>query len=210
MKIDGKEADFVQKENGKEYSVEIKQDKAANYLNFTLEQEGESTDFEMFIGGEKKTVDISQLTFGSNQKVNDITSQKNSDGSVSVTLGELKTKDDGSVFGDGSHSLYLSGKLIAETFKKSKGITAIAIELENEGEAFDLFVRYTGTRESYKGREIDFIQKRIEANGTTLITIDVSTLSWDFGAIEEFRFYLGYADDAQDRAIKIKAIITTL
>lgn len=208
LKIDGKEADFVQKENGKEYSVEIKQDKAANYLNFTLEQEGESTDFEMFIGGEKKTVDISQLTFGSNQKVNDITSQKNSDGSVSVTLGELKTKEDGSVFGDGSHSLYLSGKLIAETFKKSKGITSIVIELENEGEAFDLFVRYTGTRESYKGREIDFIQKRIEANGTTLITIDVSTLAWDFGAIDEFRFYLGYADGAQARAIKIKTIVT--
>ena len=208
LKIDGQEGEFVTKGNGKEYSVEIKQDKTANYLNFTLEQDGESTEFEMYIGGAKKALDLSQLTFGSSAKVNDITSQVNSDGSVSVTLGALKTKEDGSIVGDGTHTLYLSGKLIAETFKKSKGITSIVIELENEGEAFDLYVRYTGTRESYKGREIDFMQKRIEANGTTLITIDVSTLSWDFGAIDEFRFYLGYADGAQDRAIKIKTIVT--
>ncbi len=208
LKIDGVEADFVAKGNGKEYTVEIKQDKKANYLTFTLEQGTESSEFKMFVGGEKKAVDLTKLSFSSNEVVNEITEVKNADGSVTVTAKGLKPKADGSRWDDESQRIYMSGDPLSDNLKKSKGITAIVIELENPGEAFDLRIRYTGTRKP--DSVLDFIEVHVEANSTKIITIETRALTWDFGAINDLRLYLKHEDPYGEHTIKIKSVIFTL
>lgn len=208
LKIDGVEANFVAKGEGKEYTVEIQQNKKENYLTFTLEQGTESATFNMFVGGEKKAVDLTELSFSSNEVVNAITEVKNADGSVSVTAKGLKPKADGSAWDDESQRIYMSGAPLSDNLKKSKGITAIVIELENPGEAFDLRIRYTGTRKP--DSVLDFTEVHVEANSTKIITIDTRALTWDFGAINDLRFYLKHENPYAEHTIKVKSVIFTL
>ncbi len=204
LKVNGKEANFTVNGSGKEYTVEIKQDKETNYLKCTLEQGSESFDFEMLIGGEKKALDLAKVSFKSNNKVNEISTSKGSDG-VTVTMGALKLKEDGSKWEDETQRIYLSGDVLSDTLKKGKGVTAIMIEIENLGEAFDLSVKYTGTRSS--GDVFTFTEQRIEANTTAIVMIETSVLTWDFGAVEQLRLHLKYDDVYQEHAIKIKSLI---
>ncbi len=208
LKIDGKETEYELKGNGKEYTVEIKQIEKANYLNFTLEQDGETTAFKMFVGGKKQALNLSELIFDSNEKINEINAEKRQDGSVNVIIGGVKMKDDGSHWEDERQRIYLSGDILSQNLKKSQGVTAIIIEIENPGDAFDLLIRYTGTRKP--DDVLDFIEQRVEANGTTLITIETAALAWDFGAVNELRFYFQYDDVYSEHTIKINSIVVTL
>ena len=207
LKINGTEADFIEKGSGKEYSVEIVQNKDSNYLNFTLEQDADKTAFEMFVGGKKEDISLNEITIKSNAKINDISVENNQDGSVTITTGGVKLKEDGSRWEDETQRIYLSGGVLSDTLKKSQGVTAIAIEIENPGEAFDLSVRYTGTKNP--DDILEFTEARVEANGTAVVTIKTGALAWDFGAINELRFYLKSDNVYQERTIKIKSIIIT-
>jgi hypothetical protein len=208
LMIDGKEADYELKADGKEYTVEIQQTETANYLNFTLDQNGEKSVFKMLVGGKKQALKLSDLSFSSNEKINEIDTVKNQDGSVTVAMGGVKLKDDGSHWDDERQRIYLSGDLLSKNLKKSQGVTAIIIEIENPGDAFDLLIRYTGTRKP--DDVLDFIEQRVSANGTTIITIETAALAWDFGAVNELRFYLQYDDVYSEREITIKSIVVTL
>ena len=200
LKVNGKEGEFVAKGDGKEYTVEIMQTEKENYLTFTLEQGEENNTFRMFVGGKKQAMNLSDVTFATNEIVNDLSSVVNQDGSMTFTVGALK-KDD---LDDKRQRIYFTGDAIKNTLKKSAGVTAIVIEIENLGEEFDLSVLYTGTRDP--DTIMDFGTQTIKANGTTVVTIETGALKWDFGAINELRFYMAYADATTAHTITIKSV----
>ena len=210
LKVGGTEASFVQKGNGKEYTVEVKQNKTENYLNFTLDTGTETIEFKMSVGGKKEALELSKINFSTNNKVNDITSTTNQDGSVTVNMDGLKWKDENTKtpWDDASQRIYLSGDELSKNLKKSKGITAISFMIENPGDEVELRIRFTGARKP--DDVLDFITERIEANSTTLITVGTGALSWDFGAIEQFRLHFTYGDVYKQNTIVIKSIIITL
>lgn len=209
LKIDGVEADFEAKGNGKEYTVEIKQTDEANYLRFTIEQGEESSAFEMFVGGKKQALDLSEITFGGNDSINELSTVKNADGSVTVTAGALKLKEDGSRWEDETQRVYLTGSLFAQQIHKEKNVNAIVIEIENPGDEFDVIVRYKATRKGWENDILEFTKQHVKANDTTLVTIETGSLSWDFEAVKELRLYLQYADVYQEHTITVKSIILT-
>lgn len=207
LKIDGVEASYVEKANGKEYSVEVVQTEKSNYLNFTLEQGTETSEFNMFVGGKKEGIDISAITFSGNEIVNDASVIKNSNG-VSVTLYPLKDKADGSEWSDKSQIIQLTGSEISSNLKKSKGISEIILEIENPGEAFDLVVKYTAARGN--GTIFNLSENNVAANSTSILTIDMGSYKWEYGAIEQLMFFCKYADAKQERTFTIKSITLTL
>lgn len=207
LKVDDKEVAFTEKAGGKEYVVEIKQNDAQNYLNFTLENNSQITQLKMFVGGKKQAINLSEVTFGSNSNVNEITSTKNSDGSVTVIMDSLKFQADGSRWEDESQRIYLSGDALSQDLKKSKGVTALSIEIQNPGEAFDLQIKYTGTRNP--DDVLDLAERHVSADGTSVVTLEMGALSWDFGAINQLRFYLKFPNTYQENIVTIKSIILT-
>ncbi len=200
LKVNGEEGNYVAKGEGKEYTVEIMQTEKENYLVFTLEQGEQSNTFRMFVGGKKQAMDLSNVTFASNSTVNDLTSIVNSDGSVTFTVGALKNDK----LSDKRQRIYFTGDLIANLLKKSAEVTAIVIEIENPGDAFELSVRYTGTRDP--DSVMDFMTQTVTASGTTIVTIETGALKWDFGAINELRFYMAYANGSVEHTVTIKSV----
>ena len=203
IQVNGVEPEFIQRAGGKEYTVEVAQTKTENYLTFSFIKDGKTDVFNMFVGGKKAALKLDKITFGSNAVVNDVTTLINSDGSVTVTVGALK-KDD---LDDKRQRIYFSGDEIENNLKKSKNVSAIVIEIENLGQAFDLSVRYTGTRDT--ATILDFLTQEIPANATSVVTIETGALKWDFGAINELRFYMDYKDVFTEHSVTIKAITLT-
>jgi hypothetical protein len=122
---------------------------------------------------------------------------------VTLNVGALKKQD----VSDKRLRAYLKGDILENELKKSKGVMAIIIEIENPGDEFELSVSYTGTRSN--GALMDFLTEKVEANSSTSITIETSALKWDFGAISEMRFYLDYADVSVAHTFTIKSITLT-
>lgn len=197
LKVNGKEASFVSKGAGKEYTVSVQQTEKENYLEFVLEQKGENSTFRMFVGGKKSAVALDKIEFTGNSVVNDVTSVKNQDGSVTLTLGGVKKSD----LDDPRQRIYLTGDTISDNLKKSKEVQAILFEIENLGEEFTLSIRYTGTRSE---APMDFLTQKVAANGKTVITVGTGTLQWDFGAIKELRFYVESGDQTKEVTFTLK------
>lgn len=203
LEVNGKEADFVARGDGKEYTVEIMQTEKENYLTFTLTQGERKNTFRMFVGGKKQAMNLSDVTFTTNEIVNDLSSVVNQDGSMTFTVGAVKKED----LSDKRQRIYFTGNVIKNTLKKNAGVTAIAIEIENPDEAFELSVLYAGTRDP--DSIMDFGTHTIKANGTTLVTIETGALKWDFGAISQLLFYMGYEDTTKAHTITIKSVTLT-
>ncbi len=207
LKVNGAEANFIGKGDGKEYTVEINQTEKENYLDFTLEQGTGNTVFRMFVGGKKQAIELAEVSFVGNDKINDNTVVKNGDGSVTVTMSGVKTKEDGSHWEDERQRLHLVGDVLSKTLKKSMAINTIAIEIENSGEAFDLQIQYVGSRTP--GEPYDFARQKVAAGTTTTVIIEIGAFKWDNGTIDELWLYFAYADVLQERTVTIKSIILT-
>ena len=207
LNVNGAQASVVEKENGKEYIVEIKQEETANYLDFTLETGDNTVEFKMFVGGKKEAVKLGDISFTSNETRNDLNAVKNQDGSVALTIGALKEKADGTAWDKEIQSVNLSGDILQDTFKKSKGISAIAIEIENPGEAFELSVSYYGTKNPDEPKEL--YSQSVQADGTTVVLIEMGTFAWESGPFNRIRLDFTYQDAKQERAITIKSMVLT-
>ena len=195
IKVNGVEPTYTVREDGKEYVIEVVQDKIENNLVLTLEHEGTTSEFSMFVGGKKAAIDSKAIKYSALEKnSNTIASEKVDDGVV-VTVGTAPE-------GVGYQVVRMGGDAVQSVLKS--GVTSIQIEVENLNEdAFRLEIGYIGEKSAvvYKMATTYDIQK-----GTTLITINVGTLDWKaLRSIKELRFYM-YFDEMQERNIKVKSI----
>ena len=204
LKVEGQEAEFVEKGNGKEYTVKIEQTKAENYLSFTLEQDTETNRFSMYVGGKKEALDLHEVNFTSNTSINDLSSVKNADGSVTLTMGALKqTSGESSGQKKDSQRIYLTGA-IKDSLKKSAQVNAVILMIENLGEEISLDVKYTGTRDDASLNGL-YDNIKLKANATTQVTLELGTLDWTtIGAINELRLYLTCADMTKENTVTVK------
>ena len=198
IKVNGVEPTYTMKQGGKEYLIEVMQNKAENNLVFTLEQAGEMDDFSMYIGGKKAELNVKNIKYSTLEKnSNTLTSEKIDDG-VLLTLGVAPE-------GIAQQVVRMSGDELQNVLKS--GITSIQIEIENLNEdAFELEIGYLGAKSAvvYKMATTYTIE-----NGKTLITINVGTLDWKvLRSIKELRFYMTF-DEMEERQIKVKSISLT-
>ncbi len=194
--VDGIEPAYVAKGTGKEYTIEVQQTEEANYLRFTLEQEGEKTEFSMYVGGKKAKLPLNELTYGGVTANDKITATPNQDGSVSV-VAKNETAD--------MARFSIKGDIMPKNLKK--GIKQITIEIENTGSEFTLDLKFIGTRndtvrEWLKGVKI--------TTGINLITLDTATMDFSpFGAMKEWRVELHYPTGTQTSSFTLKTIALT-
>ncbi len=198
VKVNGSEPAYTEKEGGKEYVIEVKQNQAENNLVFTLEQDGETDEFSMYVGGKKAEINVKNITYSALEKnSNTVASEKMEDG-VKVTLGVAPT-------GVTQQIVRMNGDAIKNVLKS--GVTSIQIELLNaETDAFMLEIGYIGDKSPvvYKMATTYKVE-----SGATLITINVGTLDWkSLRAIKELRFYMTF-DEMKERQIKVKSISLT-
>lgn len=182
--VDGKEAAYTARGEGKEYAIEIKQENAENYLDFLLETEDGNVNFKMYVGGKKSEFPLGALKYSGNQQLNDVSMEK-TDAGYEFTVGALKnTKVE-----DQRQRVYFTGDQVAEMIKK--GAQSITIEIEST-EDVEIGVRYIGTKNSTLR---DFTTQKLQANEPAVITIETASLDWSqFGAVKELRFYLKFDD----------------
>lgn len=200
LKVNGVEPAYTSRGSGKEYVVNVVQSADENYLVFDLEKESKTLNFRMFVGGKKEAVDFNKITF-TGSTINDLTATKNNDGTVTVTVGELKGS-----FEDTRQRVYLTGNNVKEIFKS--GIKAVVIELENQEDVdLEVSLKYVGTRNSTVR---DAISDTVLAGEKKVITFETGTLDWTlFGAMNEFRLYLDYGDNGvQGRQLAFSITLT--
>lgn len=193
IKVNGAEPSYVAKEGGKEYTIEIVQNKTENCLSFALELDGQSYDFEMSVGGKKAELDVQKITYaGLPKNSNTVTSTKLENG-VEVKFSESPTKQ---------QVIKMSGSEIQNVLKK--GVTSIQIEIDNpSAENFELEIGYVGEKSPivYK-----MATKYNIENGSTMITVSVGTLDWNaLRSIKELRFYMTF-EQMQERSLTVKSI----
>lgn len=198
LKVNGREADYVLKGAGKEYTVEIQQTESENYLSFDLEKDGTTHAFRMYVGGKKQRIELADLQFSNNQSINDVKETKNSDGSVTLEIGKVKNQE----LQDQRQRVYLTGKSLPKLIKK--GVNAIVFEIENPSNSVQIDFKYVGTKNTTIR---DFSSITVGANGTSVITIETSTLDWSLcGDIKEIRLYMTFAGETSAHTVTIKSI----
>lgn len=193
IKVNGVEPEYVQKSEGKEYKIEIKQDKEQNVLSLVLEKDGTESQLDINVGGKKSVFAINELSYERLSKsANAVTVIEKLPAGVRLSLGETTRT---------YHAFTIAGAQMSQLLRA--GAKSIQVEVENRGEPFKLEFKYTGT--------LDPIVKPIAASytvptGTSLVVLEIGTIDWSkIGAMQTLQAHLTYSDKTA-KELMIKSI----